>query len=152
MHTGDDNEMTPREEEPMNTLHSAILVGLGGAVGTIIRYLVSAAIPHAAGLDLGTLLVNLSGAFVLGWLTSVLAVRGADADRSARTRLFVGTGVLGGYTTYSTLAIGSLDAIAAGSVAAGIAYALGSVVLGIACAAAGILLGRRPRAAAGEQR
>jgi len=127
----------------MKTLHPAILVGLGGALGTVARFLLSRAIPDAAGIPLGTLLINLSGSFVLGWLLSALAVRGADTGPRMRVRLFLGTGLLGGYTTYSTLAVGSFDAIVNGSVGVGIAYALVSVVLGVACAAVGILLGRR---------
>lgn len=116
-----------------------ILVGLGGAVGTLVRYLWALAVPGAA----GTLVVNLSGALILGWLLTALHMRGSDEGRRASVRLFAGTGVLGGYTTYSTLAMGSADFLADGSVAVGVGYAIGSVVLGTACAAAGILLGRR---------
>jgi len=127
----------------MSTLRPAILVGIGGALGTISRFLLSAAIPWVAGVPLGTLLINVSGALVLGWLMSALAARGPDSGRRARSRLFFGTGVLGGYTTYSALAVDSFEAIATGSVVIGIAFAVGSVALGVACAAAGMLLGRR---------
>ena len=125
------------------TVHPAILVGAGGAVGTTVRFLLSSAIPDVGGLPLGTLLINLSGAFVLGWLLSALGARGAETERRASVRLFFGTGILGGDTTYRTLAVGSFDLVSAGSVVAGGGYALVTVVLGAALAAAGILLGRR---------
>ncbi|MGO2471590.1 MAG: fluoride efflux transporter FluC [Microbacterium gubbeenense] len=127
----------------MTTMISAILVGVGGALGTIVRFLLSAVTPNVAGIPLGTLLINLSGALALGWLLSALAAHGTESGRRAQLRLFFGTGVLGGYTTYSALAVDSFEAIASGSVAAGIVYAAASVVLGVACAAFGILLGRR---------
>jgi len=117
----------------------AVLVGLGGAIGTVVRYLLSLAVPGAVGI----MVINLSGALILGWLLTALKMRGPDEGRRTEVRLFVGTGVLGGYTTYSTFAFGSAEFFADGSVALGLGYAIATVVLGTACAAAGILLGRR---------
>lgn len=116
--------------------HPAILVGLGGMIGTLLRYLLGAMMSDIAGI----LLINLSGSLALGWLLAALAARGPNRPR---IRLFLGTGVLGGFTTYSTLAVGSFDLIAGGSVGLGTAYALASVVLGVIAAAIGILIGRR---------
>ena len=120
-------------------LHPALLVGLGGALGTIVRYLLSLAVPGAVGI----FAINLTGALILGWLLTALKMRGPDEGRRTIVRLFVGTGVLGGYTTYSTFAVGSAGFLTGGSVGLGIGYALATVVLGVACAALGILLGRR---------
>lgn len=74
---------------------SAIFVGVGGALGTIVRFLLSAVTPNVAGIPLGTLFINLSGALALGWLVSALAAHGTESGRRAQLRLFVGTGVLG---------------------------------------------------------
>lgn len=123
--------------------HPALLVGIGGAIGTTVRYLLSELIPDVAGVPLSILLLNLSGAFLLGWLLTAITARGEEGERSAQTRLFLGTGVLGGYTTYSTLAFGSAALSSSGAVALGIAYAAATVVLGVICALAGIVLGRR---------
>lgn len=120
-------------------LHPAILVGLGGAIGTTVRYLLSLAVPGVAGI----FAINLSGALILGWLLTALKMRGPDEGRRSTVRLFVGTGVLGGYTTYSTFAFGTVGLLGDGEPALGIAYGVATVVLGTGCAALGILLGRR---------
>lgn len=120
-------------------LHPAILVGLGGAIGTLARYLLGLAVPGIVGI----FAINLSGALMLGWLLTALKTRGPDEGRRVSVRLFAGTGVLGGYTTYSTFAFGTAGLVTGGDTALGIAYAIASVVLGTACAVVGILLGRR---------
>jgi len=120
-------------------LHPAILVGLGGAIGTIARYLLGLAVPGLVGI----FAINLSGGLALGWLLTALKTRGPDEGRRASVRLFAGTGVFGGYTTYSTFAFGTAGLVTGGDTALGIAYAIASVVLGTACAVVGILLGRR---------
>ena len=73
---------------------------LGGAIGTGVRYLVTVAANRAFGqsFPVGTLIVNLVGSFLLG-LIGQLAVRQVISDEA---RLFLGTGVMGGLTTYST--------------------------------------------------
>ena len=78
------------------------LVWAGGTIGTLIRYLVETAIPPAAGgFPSATFLINVSGSFALGFLLEFLARRGPDSGRRRRIRLTLGTGVLGGYTTYT---------------------------------------------------
>ena len=84
---------------------SVLLVFVGGAIGTTVRYLLSAAVPTVAGIPLITLVINVTGAFVLGWLLEALALRGPDAGPRRDLRLFAGTGILGGYTTYSSFAV-----------------------------------------------
>ncbi|MFP3468335.1 fluoride efflux transporter FluC, partial [Leifsonia sp. SIMBA_070] len=72
----------------------------------------------------GIFAINLSGALILGWLLSALKMRGPDEGRRSTVRLFVGTGVLGGYTTYSTFAFGTVGFLGDGEPALGIAYAV----------------------------
>ena len=75
------------------------LVALGGAIGTTVRALLAAAFPAHDGISWTILAINVVGAFCLGFLLNALARRGPDVGRRRAVRLFVGTGVLGGFTT-----------------------------------------------------
>jgi fluoride exporter len=81
-------------------------VAVGGSLGTALRYEVSQLLPTAEGAwPVATLLVNLTGAFALGFLLVRLRQQGPDTGRLRTMRLFGGTGFLGGLTTYSSLAL-----------------------------------------------
>jgi CrcB protein len=114
-------------------------VAAGGAVGTLLRALAEETLPARGGFPVATLGVNLIGAFLLGALLETLARRGPDTGRRRMLRLGLGTGVLGGFTTYSTLAVEAATL----PPALGAAYLAGTAVLGAAASIAGILLGRR---------
>ena len=111
------------------------LVGLGGTIGTGARLLLGAAVPELAGIPVATLAANVLGSLLLG----ILAAR---LPGSSSWRVFLGTGVLGGFTTYSAFAVGSV-ALWHTAPALAAAYAAGSLVLGIAAAALGLRLGAR---------
>ncbi|MCM3505455.1 MULTISPECIES: CrcB family protein [unclassified Curtobacterium] len=113
------------------------LVALGGAIGTGVRAALAAAFPAVDGISWTILGINVVGAFCLGVLLEALAHAGPDLGRRRALRLFVGTGVLGGFTTYSTLADDTARLLDVGRWGAGTGYALLSVVLGLAAAAAG---------------
>lgn len=115
----------------------------GGAAGSLARYGIGEWLNPGRELPVGTLLVNVTGSFALGMLLAVLAIRGDDSGARREARLLLGTGVLGGYTTYSALALETDALLRDGHVALGAAYAIGSVVLGVLAAAAGAALGRR---------
>jgi CrcB protein len=100
-------------------LPSVLLVALGGVLGSLARYGLVTAIPHLV----TTLAINVVGAFLLGVL-----VRRQPHDHWSRP--FAGTGVLGGFTTMSALAV---QTVTAGLVTA-VAYLVASVVLGAAAA------------------
>jgi CrcB protein len=126
------------------------LVAAGGAVGSLARYALSHALPPRHGLPVATLLENLSGAFVLGLLLESLALAGHETPERRRLRLALGTGVLGGYTTYSSFALELRGLLADDRAALAFAYALGSVVVGTLACWLGVLLaatvrGRRSR-------
>ncbi|WP_049984332.1 CrcB family protein [Halorubrum sp. BV1] len=106
-----------------------LLVAAGGFVGAAARYGVDVAAGDLTGV--GTLAVNISGSLVLG----VLVARAT----TTRTQLFVGTGALSSFTTYSTF-VG--DAVALGTIA-GSAYVAVSYGFGFAAAAGGLLIGGR---------
>lgn len=132
---------------------SILLVFLGGSLGTAARYLLTLSVPPVAGVPLITFLINVTGAFVLGWLLQALALRGQDEGTRRAVRLFVGTGILGGYTTYSSLAVDTDGLIAAQSVGLSILYAAATIVVGAAASVAGIAVAsgiERRRAARGR--
>ena len=99
-------------------------VGLLGGVGAIARFLLDGAVSARAGgaFPWGTLAVNLSGAFVLGFVTGKL---------SGDAQLLVGTGLLGSYTTFSTWMFESHRLGEDGELRAGVVNLLGSIILGI---------------------
>lgn len=119
---------------------SILLVFAGGSLGAAVRYLLTLWVPPVGGVPLITFLINVTGAFVLGWLLQALALRGPDEGRRRDLRLFAGTGVLGGYTTYSSLAVDTDGLIAAQSVGVSIGYAVATIVVGAAASVAGIAL------------
>ncbi|AEG45585.1 CrcB family protein [Isoptericola variabilis] len=120
------------------------LVAMGGAVGSGLRYAVALALPWDAGSwPWATFAVNVVGAFLLGWLLEAVAMRGPETFALRRWRLFAGTGLLGGFTTYSSLALELERLLASGAWGVALGYAAGSLVLGTAAALAGLAAGRR---------
>ena len=113
-------------------LRHAALAAAGGAIGTAGRLALGTLIADGPA---AVLVANLAGSLLLG----VLAAR---LPASSDTRVFVGTGMLGGFTTYSALAVGTVE-LGAHVPVLGVGYALLSVLLGLAAAAAGLRLGRR---------
>lgn len=122
-----------------------VAVFAGGALGTLGRYGVELALPTPkGGFPVATFVVNTSGALLIGLLMSVLAGR---PGLSRRVRPFAGVGVLGGWTTMSTLAVGTDLLGRAGAFARAGGYASATLVAGVAAVAIGISLGRRFRGA-----
>ncbi|MBI3175448.1 MAG: fluoride efflux transporter CrcB [Chloroflexi bacterium] len=83
-------------------MNKALLVGVGGFVGSVLRYWVSGWVQQvtaSAGFPFGTLAVNLLGCLVIGFLSQLADVRGVFTPE---TRALVFVGVLGGFTTFST--------------------------------------------------
>lgn len=119
------------------------LVFLGGALGTAGRYVISTAVPHLGRVPVAVLAINVLGAFALGLLLTRLARAGPDDGIRRDLRLVVGTGVLGGFTTYSALATDTATLLAEGHPGRAAAYALGTLLLGLAAAAAGTWCGAR---------
>jgi fluoride exporter len=118
-----------------------LLAALGGALGALARWAVAEALPTAAGgWPWATLLVNLTGCFLLGVLVAVLAARPPEP---AWVRPFLAVGVLGGYTTYSAFAVEVVDLVDGGAVALAVGYVVLSVVGGVTAVAVGALAGRR---------
>jgi CrcB protein len=114
-----------------------LLVGIDGAVGSVVRYWVwTVAAPRSGGFPWATMSVNLTGSFVLGLLAGVLAGRIGDV---ARFLLFFG--VLSGYTTFSTFSVDNVELLRVGEVGPAAMNIAISVVGGLALAYVGILIG-----------
>ncbi|MCI7457345.1 fluoride efflux transporter FluC [Actinomyces urogenitalis] len=121
--------------------HQAPLaVFAGGALGTLVRAGLARLWPHAAGeLPTATLAVNLVGALALGFLLGRLALA-PDTGWRRTLRLGLGTGFMGGLTTYSTFIV-EVEHLAGGADLLGAAtYLAGSLVAGVALAAVGLWL------------
>jgi CrcB protein len=122
-------------------------VAAGGALGAAARYGLAVAWPTpAAGFPWTTLLVNLAGCAVLGAVMELLA--GLTAPHRL-ARPFLGTGLLGGFTTFSTYAVETRDLLAAGRFGLAAAYVVGTLVGALAAVWAGMMVvrlttGRRP--------
>lgn len=123
------------------------LVVLGGMVGVGAREGLTLAFPvsEATGIHWITAAINIGGAFLLGVLLEVLARLGSDTGRHQLFRLFAGTGILGGFTTYSALATDTASLTEDGLVLSAALYALTSLLLGALAAGAGTAIGARWR-------
>jgi len=116
---------------------------VGGFAGAAARAEIGELLPHdAGGWPWATLLVNVAGAFLLGYAVTRLQER---LPLSAYRRPFLGTGVCGGLTTFSTMQVELLQMLDAGRVGLALGYALVSVVAGFAGVAAATNLVRRAR-------
>jgi len=118
-----------------------ILIGIGGFAGAIARYLVDGAVVErtGGGFPWGTLVINLSGSFLLGLLFALTTER-ALLPAEIRGPLMIG--FLGAYTTFSTFMLESWRLVETGAWAAALANLGGSVALGLVAVVAGMTLGR----------
>lgn len=121
-------------------MSAALTVFLGAGLGGVLRWLVGLAAYRALGpaFPWGTLTVNVVGSFAMGVLAALLAARFPGES----ARLFLTTGLLGGFTTFSAF---SLDAVALwerGAIGLAGAYVGASVALAIAALVGGLMLGR----------
>jgi CrcB protein len=116
-----------------------LLVGVGGGVGSILRYLCQKWINEAYqhNFPLATFLVNIFGCLLIGILYG-LGEKGNIL--SPQTRLLLITGLCGGFTTFSTFAFENMNLLRVGDNFYFLLYALGSVVLGIAAVYIGSLI------------
>ena len=120
---------------------SVLLVALGGALGSVCRYLVGVGAGRLLGADFpfGTMIVNIVGSFVMGLFIELLAVR---FDGSESLRLFVAVGILGGFTTLSSFSLDSVVLFERGAIGAAAVYVGGSIVLSLAALVAGLHFAR----------
>ncbi|RFC62351.1 fluoride efflux transporter CrcB [Fulvimarina endophytica] len=118
-----------------------LLVVAGGGLGAGMRHLASTAALRllGPGFPLGTAFVNILGSFLMGVLVELLARK---FGMSQQWRLFLATGFLGGFTTFSSFSLDAVNLIDRGALALAFLYVAGSVILGIAGLFAGLALVR----------
>lgn len=120
---------------------NVLLVALGGGLGAASRFGVSLAMPaRADGWPWATLTINVAGSLLIGLLAGWLATRG---DAGEPWRLFLGVGVLGGFTTFSAYSLETMRMMERGDWVGASTYAVGSVVAGLIAVAAGLFIAKR---------
>jgi len=124
-------------------MKSYLLVFLGAGIGGSLRHAVNLACARAfgTGFPWGTLTVNVVGSFVMGALAAWLALK-AGEGWSQPLRLFLTTGILGGFTTFSAFSLDAVLLWERGDAGAAFAYVATSVLLSILGLAAGLALVR----------
>jgi fluoride exporter len=125
---------------PTVRLRVLAAIGAGGALGSLARYEVALAVSvGAGGFPWATFLVNITGSLALGVLMTLVVERWPPTKY---VRPFVGIGVCGGYTTWSTLMTDSILLMRSGHVLIAVGYLAATLVCGLAATMAGIWLSR----------
>jgi CrcB protein len=115
-------------------------VGIGGGLGALIRYFVAGWLqPAGATFNWGIFIVNVTGALVMGLIVEASALK---LNLSPEMRAFLTTGILGGYTTFSTFSLDSALLLQKGEYGLAAAYVIGSVTLSILALFAGLWIVR----------
>lgn len=121
---------------------SLLAVLAGGGIGSVLRYLVTFGVTQwlGPGFPWWTFLINVTGSFVIGIVAEVVQTRAFGG--APLLRVFLMTGVLGGYTTFSTFSLDTLQLFEERVALLAFAYAAGSVLLGVAAAFGGVAMAR----------
>ncbi len=116
---------------------NALAVGTGGFIGAASRYFVSTLVNrlNTSGFPIATLIINLLGSFLIGLLTQLLM--GLCPDNK-KLQLFLTTGILGGFTTFSTFSLETVNLFQDGKAVFGVA----NIILSVAFCLTGVVLGK----------
>ena len=116
-----------------------LLIGAGGAIGSVCRYLATLFVTRfvTVPFPMGTFLVNISGCFLIGLFYGIAA---RYAWLNLEWRLFLITGICGGYTTFSSFSFESISLLRQGDYGYFFTYVTGSVVLGLLATVGGMSL------------
>ncbi|MGY6551302.1 MAG: fluoride efflux transporter CrcB [Erythrobacter sp.] len=126
---------------------ASALVATGGAMGAVGRYQLGRLVTHLVGEETATnfpwatMVVNILGCFAMGLLFGWFIRQGATNET---VRLFLGVGILGGFTTFSSFGLEMLVLLQRGTVMPALAYAGGSMVIGLGVLFIGMLMMRGP--------
>jgi len=115
----------------MPSLVSMMIVALGGALGSVLRYLLGTwtqALTRSIDFPYGTLIVNLLGCFAIGFLAQLAESRGAF---TSDTRMFVFIGILGGFTTFSSFGNETINLLREGETWNALANVGANVIFGL---------------------
>ncbi len=118
-----------------------LMVGIGGALGSMARYLIAGWVQPSywTGFPYGILIVNITGGFLMGLFTEAMALK---FHVSPEVRAFLTTGILGGYTTFSTFSLEAGMLIERQAYTQAVFYITGSALLSVAALFAGFWLMR----------
>jgi len=130
-----------REDHSVYRRRQFVAIAAGGALGAIARIALLELWTVGSGLPWPTLLINITGAFVLGL---VAAATESDTPLEAWRLPLIGTGFCGAFTTFAGMCLESLDLFDAGHSGVAVAYLSLSLVLGLGAAIAGVRLGSQP--------
>ena len=114
------------------TINAFLIVFLGGGIGAAIRHGINTWLGRLAGHEfpLGIMAINISGSIMMGLAAGYFAFRSGEAW-SQSARLFVTTGILGGYTTFSAFSLDAMLLYERGQIGTALFYVVGSVALSI---------------------
>jgi len=120
---------------------STLLVFLGAGIGGVLRHGVNLVSPRwfGTGFPAGTMLINVLGSALMGLIAGWLAFK-TQAGWSQNARLFLTTGILGGFTTFSAFSLDAVLLWERGEAGLAAAYILGSVILSLAALCAGLAI------------
>ena len=122
-------------------LHNFLWVALGGALGSCGRYGISVLLNSKAdGFPYGTFTVNLVGSLLLGIF---LATSFWDGDKNLGVKLFLTTGLMGGFTTYSTFSFEAMVLLREGQLGTGLSYLGATLFVCLVASLLGFSLGRQ---------
>ena len=121
------------------SLVTAALLGLAGGLGAASRFLLDGLIRSRvrAALPVATIVVNVTGSFLLGLIAGAVGAHAAPAE----LQLIAGTGFLGGYTTFSTASFETVRLVQSGRSGLALVNGLGTALAAVGAAAAGLVLG-----------
>jgi fluoride exporter len=121
-------------------LRKYLFIGTGGAIGAILRFIIKDFNVQTPGsIPLSTILINVSGCFILGFfLTLAIEV----LELGSNTRLGIATGLIGAFTTFSTMCKETVSLIIQGFLFNAVLYAIMSLIFGFAAIFMGIALAR----------
>ncbi|MDP4334504.1 fluoride efflux transporter CrcB [Curtobacterium sp. A7_M15] len=122
----------------MNALE-LLVVAVGGGVGAALRFVLDGVVKaRVSRFPLGTLVINVTGSFVLGVLTGL----GQAGTIPLPVVAVLGTGMMGGYTTFSTASVETVQLLRSGKPRLAVLNGLGMLVVSVGAAALGLLIGR----------
>lgn len=117
-------------------MNNRLWIGLGGGIGALLRYGVMQILPQTP-LPIDIFAINIVGSFAIAVIMTAVAEFGIPAER---LRLFLTVGVLGGFTTFSTFALGTYLLIDQGNLMGAYTYSIGSLFFGLTAAWSGIIV------------
>jgi len=116
-----------------------VVVAVGGGLGAALRFVLDGVVKaRVTRFPLGTLLINVSGSLVLGFVTGL----GEAGTLAAPMVAVLGTGMMGGYTTFSTASVETVQLLRSGKTRLAVLNGLGMLVVSVGAAALGLQLGR----------